>query len=71
MVLGVRVQTHLKATNFTLLNNFCFNNTTQKSSPGGALALGLLQAVFGPGPGPDGPGCPETCENYQVLVNMS
>ena len=33
MVLCVRK--HLRATHFTLLNNFCFNNTTQKSSPGG------------------------------------
>ena len=38
----------------------------QKSSPGGVLALGLLLAVYGPGLGPDGPGCPEKPETNPV-----
>ena len=46
-------------TQFFMLNNICANNFAQKSSPGGVLALGLLLAVYGPGLGPDGPGCPE------------
>ena len=46
-------------TQFYMVNNICFNNFVQKSSPGGVLALGLLLAVYGPGLGPDGPGCPE------------
>ena len=50
---------NLKPTQFYLLNNLCYNNLAQKSSPGGVLALGLLLAVYGPGLGPDGPGCPE------------
>ena len=50
---------NLKSTQFYLLNNLCYNNFAQKSSPGGVLALGLLLAVYGPGLGPDGPGCPE------------
>ena len=53
------VQKNLKPTQFYLLNNLCFNNFAQKSSPGGVLALCLLLAVYGHGPGPDGPGCPE------------
>ena len=53
------VQKNLKPTQFYLLNNLCYNNFAQKSSPGGVLALGLLLAVYGPGLGPDGPGCPE------------
>ena len=57
MVLDVRK--NLKSTQFYLLNNLCYNNFAQKSSPGGVLALGLLLAVYGPGLGPDGPGCPE------------
>ena len=57
MVLDVRK--NLKPTQFYLLNNLCYNNFAQKSSPGGVLALGLLLAVYGPGPGPDGPGGPE------------
>ena len=48
-----------KPTQFYLLNNLCFNNILKKSSPGGVLAFGLLLAVYGPGPGPDGPGGPE------------
>ena len=54
MVLDVRE--NLKPTQFYLLNNLCYNNFAQKSNPGGILALGLLQAVYGPGLGPDGPG---------------
>ena len=50
---------HLKPTQFYMLNIFGFNNFPQKSSPGVVLALGLLLAVYGPGLGPDGPGCPE------------
>ena len=50
---------NLKPTQFYLLNNLCYNNFAQKSSPGGVLALGLLLAVYGPGLGPDGPGCGE------------
>ena len=57
MVLDVRK--NLKPTQFYLLNNLCYNNFAQKSSPGGVLALGLLLAVYGPGLGPDGPGGPE------------
>ena len=53
------VQKHLKATQVFMLNNLCFNKFAQNSSPGAVLALGLLLAVFGPGPGPDGPGRPE------------
>ena len=56
MVLDVRK--NLKPTQFYLLNNLCYNNFAQKSSPGGVLALGLLLAVYGPGLGPDGPRCP-------------
>ena len=57
MVLDVRK--NIKPTQFYLLNNLFYNNFAQKSSPGGALNLGLLLAVYGPGLGPDGPGCPE------------
>ena len=57
MVLEVRK--NLKPTQFYMLNNPCYNNFAQKSSPWGILALGLLLAVYGPGLGPDGPGCPE------------
>ena len=57
MVLDVRK--NLKPTQFYMLNNLCYNNCVQKSSPGGVLALGLLLAVYGPGLGPDGPGCLE------------
>ena len=64
MVLDVRK--NLKPTQFYLLNNLCYNNFAQKSSPGGVLALGLLLAVYGPGFGPDGPGCPEKPETNQV-----
>ena len=57
MVLDVRK--NLKPTQFYLLNNLCYNNFAQKSSPEGVLACGLLLAVYGPGLGSDGPGDPE------------
>ena len=57
MVLEVRKNP--KPTKFYMLNIFGFNNFPQKSSPGVVLALGLLLAVYGPGPGPDGPRCLE------------
>ena len=57
MVLDVRK--NLKPTQFYMLNKLCFNNFAQKSNHGGVLALGLHLAVYGPGLGPDGPGCPE------------
>ena len=47
---------NLKPTQFYLLNNLCYNDFAQKSSPGDVLAFGLLLAVYGPGLGPDGPG---------------
>ena len=50
---------HLKATQGFKLNKLCFNNFAQITSPGAVLALGLLLAVFGPGPRPDGPGGPK------------
>ena len=49
----------LRPTQFYMLNIFGFNNFPQKSSPGVILAHGLLLSVYGPGPGPDGPGGPE------------
>ena len=48
-----------KPTQVYMLNNLCYINFAQKSSPGAVLALGLLLAVYGPGLGPDGPGGPE------------
>ena len=57
MVLEVRKNP--KPTQFYMLNIFDFNNFPKKSSPGVVLALGLLLAVYGPGPGPDGPGGPK------------
>ena len=50
---------NLEPTQFYMMNNICFNNFAQYSSPGGILALDLLLAVYGPGLGPDGPGCLE------------
>ena len=47
---------NLGPTQFYMLNIFGFNNFPQKSSPVVILALGLLLSVYGPGPGPDGPG---------------
>ena len=55
-----------KPTLFMNLDNFCFNNFVQNLSPGGVLALGLLLAVYGPGPGPDGPRCLETPKTNPV-----
>ena len=55
----LEVQKNPKPTQFYMLNIFGFYNYPQKSSPGVVLALGLLLAVYGPGPGPDGPGGPE------------
>ena len=57
MVLEVRKNP--KPTQFYMLNIFGFYNCPKKSSPGGVLALSLLLAVYGPGLGPDGPGCLE------------
>ena len=57
MVLEVRKNP--KPTRFYMLNIFCLNNFPKKLNPGGVLALGLLLAVYDPGPGPDGPGGPE------------
>ena len=65
MVLDARK--NLKPTQFYMLSNLCYNNFAQKSSPGGVLALGLLLAVYGPGLGPDGPGCPGKPETNPVL----
>ena len=64
MVLDILIS--FKPTQFYMLNNICFSNFTQKSSPGGVLALGLLLAVYGSGLGPDGPGCPEKPETNPV-----
>ena len=49
-------QKNLRPTHFYMLNIFGFNNFPQKSSNGVVLALSLLQAVYGPGLGLDGPG---------------
>ena len=49
MVLEVRKNP--KPTQFYMLNIFDFYKYPQKSSPGVVLALGLLLAVYGPGPG--------------------
>ena len=54
MVLVVRKS--LKPTHFYMLNIFCLNNFPKKLNPGGVHALGLLLAVYDPGPGPDDPG---------------
>ena len=54
MVLDVRK--NLKPTQFFLLNNLCYINFAQNSSPGGVLALGQLLAVYGSGLGLDGHG---------------
>ena len=57
MVLEVRKNP--KPTQFFMLKNFGFNNCLKISIPGDVLSLGQLLAVYGPGLGPDGPGCPE------------
>ena len=62
------VRKNLKPTQFYMLNNICLNNFAQKSSPGGALALGLSLAVYGPGLGPDGPGGPELFLNQPSFM---
>ena len=51
-----------------MLNNLCYNNFAQKSSPWDFLALGLLVAVYGPGLGPDGPACPENLKPTQFYM---
>ena len=50
-----------KTLNHTVLhaNHLWFLQLSQKIKPRGILALSLLLAVYGPGLGPDGPGCPE------------
>ena len=65
MVLDVRE--NLKPTQFYLLNNLCYNNFAQKSSPGSVLALGLPLAVNGHGLGPDVPGWLEASKSNPVL----
>ena len=67
MVLDVRK--NLKPTQFYFLNNLCYNNFAQNSSPGGNLAIVLLLAVYGPELGQDGPGCPEPTQFY-LLNNL-
>ena len=57
--MALEVHRCLKPTQFCMLNIFDYYNYPQKSSPGVVLALGLLLAVYGPGPDPDGPGGPE------------
>ena len=46
-------QENIKPTQFYMQNNICLINFAQKSSPVSVLAFGLLQAVYGPGLGPD------------------
>ena len=57
------IHEHLKSTQFFIPNSFCLFNFAQKSIPWVVLALVLLLAVFGAGPGPkldpDGAGGPE------------
>ena len=57
--MDLEIRKNPKPTQLYMLNIFGFYNFPKKSSPGGILALGLLLAVYGPGIGPDGPGCPE------------
>ena len=54
------VHKNLKSTQFFIPTSFCFYNFVQKSILWVVLALVLLQAVSGPGLGPDGPGGLET-----------
>ena len=42
------VQKNLKSTQLILLNNICFSNFVQKSTPGGVLVVSLLLGVYGP-----------------------
>ena len=51
-----------------MLNIFDFNNFPKKSSPGVVLAVSLLLAVYGPGLGPDGPGCLENFKPTQLYM---
>ena len=57
------VHKHLKSTQFFIPISCCLYNFAQKSIPWVVLALVLLLAVFGAGPGPkldpDGAGGPE------------
>ena len=69
MVLDVRKS--LKPTQFYMMNIFCFNNFPKKSSPGSVLALGLLLAVYDPGPGPVGPGGPEKTLNQPSFTCLT
>ena len=59
----LEVWKHLKTTQYSIPNSFCLYNFAQKSISWVVLALVLLLAVFGAGPGPgldpDGPGGPE------------
>ena len=59
----LEVWKHLKPTQYSIPNSFCLYNFAQKSIPWVVLALVLLLAVFGAGPGPkldpDGTGGPE------------
>ena len=58
MVLDVRK--NLKPTQFYMLNNLYLYIFSKNSLSGEVLALALHLGVFGAGPHPDGPGCPET-----------
>ena len=59
----LEVRKYLKPTQFFIPNSISFYNYAQKSILWVVLALVLLLAVFGTGPGPgldpDGPGGPE------------
>ena len=55
----LEVQKNLKPIQVYMLSNIGYINFAQNSSPGGVLVLGILLAVYGPGLGLDGPGCPE------------
>ena len=59
-------QKNFNPTQFYMLNNICFNNFAQKSSPEGVLVFGLLLAGYSPGYDPDGPGCPESPKTIPV-----
>ena len=48
-----------KNTLFIIHNSLYLNIFAKESIPGGVLALDLLLTVYGPGLGPDGPGCLE------------
>ena len=59
---------NLRPTHFYMLNIFGFNNFPKKSIAGGDLTPGLLLAVYGPGLGQDGPGCPKELETNPVMI---